>query len=321
MQYTAVIRTLGKGGKKYQQLLNSLVNQTIKPTAIIVYIAEGYVIPKETIGIEQYVYVKKGMLAQRALSYKEIKTEYILCLDDDLQFPPNTIERMFQLLQENHADVISPDIFANNQRALSSELMMTLSGRMRARRNNDNWGYKIMRTGGYSYNKHLRKEIYISQTNAGACFLCKKKDFLKLNLSEELWVDQMTYPIGEDQVMYYKMFCNGLKQLTWYNHQIEHLDAGNNLTPEKEKNRLYGDVYSKTIFWHRFIYTPEKNRLVKLWDIACITYYLTFTLFISLTKCNCKVLKAKWTALIDAYSFLRSEKYKSLSRITKVKGY
>lgn len=116
----------------------------------------------------------------------------------------------------------------------------------------------------------------------------------------------------------YKIFS---KQLTWYNHQIEHLDAGNNLTPEKEKNRLYGDVYFKTIFWHRFIYTPEKNRLVKLWDIACITYYLTFTLLFSLTKCNCKVLKAKWTALIDAYSILRSEKYKSLSRIMKVKGY
>lgn len=321
MQYTAVIRTLGTTGEKYQQLLDSLANQTIKPTAIIVYIAEGYAIPKETIGIEQYVYVKKGMVAQRALPYDEVKTEYLLCLDDDLAFPSDTVERMFQLLKEHNADVISPDIFPNAQRSLKSEFMMTISGRMRARRFDKVWGYKVMRTGGYSYNKYPREEAYISQTNAGACFLCRKEDFLKIRFQNELWLDNMPYPLGEDQVMYYKMYRCGLKQLTWYNHNIEHLDAGDNLTPEKEKNRLYGDVYFKTIFWHRFIYTPEKNRLVKLWDIACITYYLTFTLLISLTKCNCKVLKAKWTALRDAYSFLRSEKYKSLSRIMKVKGY
>jgi hypothetical protein len=84
MQYTAVIRTLGTAGEKYQKLLNSLIAQTIKPKDIIVYIADGYPIPKETVGVERYVYVKKGMVAQRALPYKEVETEYMLCLDDDL---------------------------------------------------------------------------------------------------------------------------------------------------------------------------------------------------------------------------------------------
>ena len=50
MKYTAVIRTLGKAGKKYQTLLDSLDKQTIPPVQILVYIAEGYTIPKETIG-------------------------------------------------------------------------------------------------------------------------------------------------------------------------------------------------------------------------------------------------------------------------------
>ena len=53
MKYTAVIRTLGKGGKNYQRLLDSLLEQTIRPTSILVYIAEGYPLPKETVGIEQ----------------------------------------------------------------------------------------------------------------------------------------------------------------------------------------------------------------------------------------------------------------------------
>lgn len=320
MEYTVAIRTLGNAGMYYQRTLNSLFTQTLPPKAIIIYIAEGYPLPKETIGIEQYVYVKKGMVAQRALPYDEVDTEYILCLDDDLEFPPNTIERMFQLLTEYNADIISPDIFPNAQRSWKSEIIMTLSGRMRARRHDNVSGYKIMRTGGYSYNANPTEEVYWSQTNAGACFLCRKADFLNIHFRDELWMDSMSYAIGEDQAMFYKMHKYGLKQLTWYKHQFVHLDAGNNMIPEKERKRLYGDIYFKTIFWHRFIYTPEKNILAKLWDIACITYYLTFTLLISLIKCNFKVLKTKWNALRDAYCFLCSEKYKSLPKITKLKG-
>ena len=317
IKYSAVIRTLGKAGDKYRQLLDSLASQSIKPEAIIVYIAEGYIIPEETIGIEQYIYVKKGMVAQRALPYDEVQTEYMLCLDDDLAFPPDTVERMFQLLQAYNADVISPDTFPNAQRPFKYELMMTISGRMRARRFDNTWGYRVMRTGGYSYNKYPRKDVYVSQTNAGACFLCRKKDFLKIRFEEELWMDSMSYALGEDQVMFYKMYCCGLKQLTWYNHQFVHLDAGGNMTSEKEQKRLYGDIFFKNVFWHRFIYTPEKSIFAKLWDILCITYYLTFTLFMSLIKCELRILRTKWRSLLDAYRFLHSEEYKSLPRIVK----
>ena len=319
MEYSVAIRTLGRAGEKYQRLLNSLSTQTIQPKAIIVYIAEGYPLPEATIGIEQYVYVKKGMLAQRALPYEEVATEYLLCLDDDLEFPPNTVERMFQLLTEHNSDVISPDIFPNSRRSWKSEIMMTLSGRMHARRHDNTWGYKVMRTGGYSYNARPEKDVYWSQTNAGACFLCRKDDLIRLRLEEELWVDKMSYPLGEDQIMYYKMFCCGLKQLTWYNHQFVHLDAGNNMTAEKERKRLYGDVYFKTTFWHRFIYIPEKSIFTKLWDTLCIIYYFTFTLLISLIKCDFHTFRAKRSALQDACSFLCSKEYHSLPKITKYK--
>ena len=304
IDYTTVIRTLGTAGEKYQALLNSLVAQTIPPKDIIVYIAEGYDIPKETIGIEQYVYVKKGMLAQRALPYDEVKTEYMLCLDDDLTFPPNTVEYMFKLLKEHNADVISPDIFPNAQRPLKSELMMTISGRMRARRFDKIWGYKVMRTGGYSYNKYPCKEVYFSQTNAGACFLCRKKDFLSIHLEDELWLDDMRYPIGEDQVMYYKMYCSGLKLLTWYNHQFKHLDAGGNMTLEKERMRLYGDIYFKIIFWHRFIRPNTKNIIERIWSSICIIYYLCFQVMISTLKGEKHILNTKIGAIRLAIEFI-----------------
>ena len=96
MDYTVVIRTLGTAGEKYRIELDSLMSQTFPPEEIIVYIAEGYTIPDETCSKVQYVYVKKGMIAQRALPFDEVKTEWILFLDDDVYLPPTGVELLFK---------------------------------------------------------------------------------------------------------------------------------------------------------------------------------------------------------------------------------
>ena len=305
-EYTAVIRTLGTAGEKYQRLLTSLMEQTIKPTSIIVYIAEGYNIPKETVGVEQYVYVKKGMVAQRALPYDEVQTEWMLFLDDDLYLPPNFVEMLYDQIVENDADVISPDIFPNHERPFSGKVMMAISGRMFPHRDDGKWGYKVIRTGGYSYNNHPTKSVYRSQTNAGACFLCRKGDFEKIHFEDELWMDMLGYPVGEDQVMYYKMHLSNLKQLTSYHTGIIHLDAGDNRNPQKERMLLYADIRFKILFWYRFLYSQEKNYLLKMWDVLCLTYFLFFALFISFVKCRWDILKVKWQAIKDARSLIKS---------------
>lgn len=319
-EYTAVIRTLGTAGAKYQQLLDSLQAQTIAPKAIIVYIAEGYPLPKETIGTERYVYVKKGMVAQRALPYDEVETEWMLFLDDDVYLPPSAVETLYKQLQEKGADVISPDVFSNAKRPLVAELLMTLSGRMRARRGDNKWGYKVMRTAGYSYNANPVLPTYWSQTNAGPCFFCRKNDFLKIHFEEELWMDQQKYALGDDQVMFYKMHLCGLKILTSYNSGILHLDAGASRTQEKEKNIIYSDFRFKTIFWHRFIFTPERNLLLKLWNSICIVYALGFTLSISLLKGQWDIFKLKRKVIKDARAFLKSASYHKLPKIKGIDG-
>ena len=305
-EYTAVIRTLGTAGEKYQQLLNSLQAQTIAPQAIIVYIAEGYPLPKETIGIERYVYVKKGMVAQRALPYDEVQTEWMLFLDDDLYLPPNFVEMLYDHIVENDAAAISPDIFPNHERSLLGKLMMAISGRMLPHRDDGKWGYKVIRTGGYSYNNHPTKSVYQSQTNAGACFLCRKGDFEKIHFDDELWMDNLSYAQGDDQVMFYKMYLHGLKQMTLYGSGIVHLDAGDNLNPQKEKMLLYADLRFKILFWYRFLYSQEKNYFMKMWDVMCLMYLLFFALFISLVKCKWDILKVKRQAVRDARSLIKS---------------
>lgn len=317
ISYTVVVRTLGTAGYKYQRLLDSINRQTIQPEKILIYIAEGYPLPKETIGREEYIYVKKGMVAQRALDYKDVNSKYILFLDDDLFFPEDTVEKMFLLLKGNNGDVISPDIFPNANRTFIAELLMTISGRMRARINDNYWGYKVMRNSGYSYNKNPKNDILFSQTNAGACFLITKEDFLRISFQEELWMDNQKYALGDDQVMFYKMFLNGLKILTWYNHGFIHLDAGNNMDKSKKKDLIYSDFRFKTIFWHRFIYKPDNSKISVFWSFLCITYSLLFTLFVSILKLNIEIFKVKFNAIKDAISFINSDEYKKIPIVNK----
>ena len=314
MEYTAVIRTLGKAGEKYQTLLDSLVSQTIPPKEIIVYIAEGYPFPKETCGKEKYVYVPKGMAAQRALRYEEVQTEYILFLDDDMYLPPSLVEDLFQAMAETDADVMSPDIYPNHSRPLGQELLMFVSGRMRARRFCDSWGYKVMRTGGYSYRKHLQKNIYRSQPNAGACFLCRKESFLSIRFENELWLDKVPYPIGEDQVMFYKMHLYGLRVYTMYGSGIIHLDAGGNLSASKEMGLLYSDLRFRMVFWHRFLWSAD-NPWGKFLDVLAFGYYVAFTICVSLLKLQKKALLTKCKALRETYIFLKSEDYRKLPKV------
>lgn len=319
MEYTAVIRTLGKAGEKYQKLLDSLAAQTLKPSAIIVYIADGYPIPSETIGVERYVYVKKGMVAQRALQYDEVTTEYMLFLDDDVFLPENAVENMFELLGKYHADIISPDVFPNSSRSILGKIFMAISGRMLPRFLDSKYGYKVMRNGGYSYNNSPKpKKVYISQTNAGPCFFCKKSTFLKIQFNEELWLDDMKYALGEDQTMFYKMYLSGFRQLTWCGSGIIHMDAGTSiLSEERQKLNIYSDLRFKTVFWHRFIYSPEKNVLKKFWSILCIGYTVAFSLCISMFKFNTGIIKLKYNAVRDGISFIRSDRYRLLPYIHK----
>lgn len=324
LEYTVVIRTLGKSGEYYQRTLDSLISQTILPKAIIVYIAEGYSLPKETVGVEQYIYVKKGMLAQRALQYREVKTEYILFLDDDVYLPSNGIEKLFCELEEYKGDVIAPNLFDNHVKPFAAKLRLSILGREVCRVFGKRWGFKVLPTTGFSYiNKPIRS-VYESQTNAGPCFFCKKQDFLNICYEEELWLDGSPYAFPDDQVMFYKMYMNGLKILTSYDSGIVHLDAGSSTGVNKNRTLkvVYSEYRNKLIFWHRFIYIPEKNIIKKMFSVFAICYAYgiqTFKYSLNAIIGNKEPFKAFIGGIKDALSYLRSTDYDELNVIVKRK--
>ena len=320
MRYTAVIRTLGNAGMCYQKTLESIAQQTIKPESIIVYLAESYEIPEETIGVERYIYVPKGMVAQRALLYNEVDTEYILFLDDDVYLPPDAVSRLYNELQQHNAQVISPCTFQNHKQRTISKVIKAITGKERPMFTNNRWSYKVMRTAGFAYNNNPSKPVYESQSNAGPCFFCKKNDFLSISLEEELWLDKAFYALPEDQVMFYKMYKKGLKILTSFDSGIVHLDASTTMqnTPERECRLIHSEYRNKLIFWHRFIYLPDHNLLSRFLSVLALCYVLV----IQSIKCivyfligKSKKAKAFFDGIKDAKCYIESEEYKALPLI------
>lgn len=250
--YSVAIRTLGRAGTKYQTLLNSLASQTHKPKEIVIYLAEGYPKPTETIGIEKIVYVKKGMVAQRALDYKEIDTEWILFLDDDVSIEPWGVEKMLSDTIKAGADVCAFDAFPHHQLSIKAKIGMALLLSSFPRVFNKSKGYTVTMLGADCYNPKPKHDTAWSTSNAGPGFICRKSDFLNLNFKEELWLDNTPIAFPDDKVMFFKMHLKGLKILTHYNCGFKHLDAGTSSdtkeVSEKLRNSIFSEAHNMYIF-------------------------------------------------------------------------
>lgn len=316
IEYSVVIRTLGTAGEFYQKTLDSIICQSIKPASVIIYLAEGYDVPMETIGIEKIVRVPKGMVAQRALPYDEIKSEYILFLDDDVYLPKNAVETLFKELTANNGDVISPIVFDNKGASLKHKIVCFLTGREICRFFDNRWANKVLLTGGFSYNNNPTKPVYESQTNAGPCLFCKKETFLKARFEDELWLDQAPYAFPEDQVLFYKMFLLGFRVLSSYDSGIIHMDASTTISNSEEKalKVIYSEYRNKLIFWHRFIYKPS-GFIKRVAAILAIIYAvgIQFCKYSILSIFGKTAVNSSFTnGIKDGITFLRSDNYKKL---------
>lgn len=260
--YSAAIRTLGSAGEKYRRLLNSLLNQTIPPKRIIVYLAEGYKKPEETIAIEDIVYVKKGMVAQRALNYDEIDTEWLLLLDDDIEIEPHGVEQMFSVLNESSSDVCAMDGFPHDNQSLLTQIKGIITLSSFPRLFNRNNGYTLSWMGPDWYNPQPRRWAY-SNTNSGNAIMIKKSDFKKIHFEEDLWLDDSPYALPEDSVMFYKMHLCGLKIVTMYNTLFKHLDAKTSMIGERLYKVIYSEAKNSKIFRDLYVF-PSYNFAIRI---------------------------------------------------------
>lgn len=318
LNYTVAIRTLGKAGDKYQKELDSLVNQTILPKKILVYLAEGYEKPKETVGIEEIIYCPKGMVSQRARDYKEVDTPYVLMLDDDVYLPPMAVEQMMKAITTEQAGCVVADTFPSQRLPLKNKLLAALTN-WATPHLDQRWGIKIGHTATFSYLNSPEKDYYPSQSGAGPCALWRMEAFKKIHLEEELWVDKLGFAYGEDLLLYHKLYRNGGKLLIHYTCGALHLDAQSSRTAyQQDPERLMKRSRAWLILWWRTQYeAADLSVFDKLLSVICysikVIYDILLHLLYSITLLSYKPIYNYLKGLLAGYRFVHSEEYRKVS--------
>lgn len=314
-EYCVVIRTLGKAGGKYYQELCSLTCQTVPPKRILVYIAHGYEIPKETVGCEEYIYCEKGMMTQRSLPFTEVDTDWILFLDDDIYIPEDGVERLFTSLKEYHGDCISPDTFehVHGKASLRAKIFSMLFNQEYPHCDKK-CSLKIRKDGGISYINHPVKDVLSTQYVVGNCILCRKLAYMSVNMAAERWIDTFQYAMYEDFLFSYKIFKSGYKMLMQYNSGIIHLDAQSG----HAKNIVEENLTIRTlrfITWWRMIYSTQKSFLKRFQSVIAFSLRmllsLSFHLFLSIVKAKPYLIVNSIKSLYLGWKFVHSPAYLS----------
>lgn len=248
--YTVVIRTLGKAGEKYLTTLRSAKEQDLPPQKILVYIPYKLPLPKETIGVEEYVRCEKGMVTQRSLPFDEVQTDWILFLDDDMYLPPHLVRRFFDALKTmGGGDCIAPNIQANHNMSILKKIGYALMTGT-CPHYDSRWAFRIRRSGAYSYNARP-SEIMPTQTAAFACLLVRKSAYKKINYADERWLDKLGYALGDDQLFFYKLYRHGFKIFIDYDSGVKHLDAGSGGRKKNLARIAYINGAIRYLLWWR----------------------------------------------------------------------
>ena len=323
MEYSIVIRTVGKAGEKYQKLLDSIKKLNVQPAEVLVVLPKGYEKPKERLGDEKFVYSEKGMVQQRIAGGRLAKGEYLLFLDDDVEFEGDFIEQISKPLREGTADVSVQSQFSMlpPKKGVRKIIPMLTLSACPTIFHKDMY-VKILSSGGWSYHRYDSKCVgkYLkTESAAGICCFTKKSTFLAINFEDELWLQDVRYPLWEDQVMFYKFCKMGFRVVCVTGVYFLHLDAG--ATSENRNiEAAYANSRNKYIFWHRFLYETETNILKKIQKIVAFKYSIISSKLImmisSVKSYNKKEEYKKYNlGLKDGKQKIKSAEYRKLNRI------
>lgn len=274
------------------------------------YIAEGYERPEFQTGREEYIWVPKGMVAQRALLYEEITSDYILLLDDDVELAPDSAAILLQAMAENHADVIGADTFRNQNMNWRGKLFAALTNWVTPHYD-QKWAFKVNSHGSFSYLSSPRQDCYPSQSCAGPASMWRKDVLLSLHLQDEMFLDQLGFSFGDDFLEFYKVHLNGYKLFIHYNCGIEHLDAKSSSAGYHSNiNKFYVRSKGSFILWWRGCYEPSQHKVwvAQLYWLK-VVWLLLVNVAASLWARNPKVVWFYIKGVRDGWKVMHSAQY------------
>ena len=317
LTYSFAIRTLGTAREAFRKEMESLYAQTVQPERVVIYIAEGYERPKFTLGKEDYVWVPKGMMSQRVLSYDEITSDFILMLDDDVLLAPDSAEKMLRAMVEHNADCVGADVFQNHRMPLKTKVYAALTNLVFPHRS-QKWAFKIRRNGSFSYNARPKDDFYWSQSCGGPAMLWRKEALIKIHLEDELWLDKLGFAYGDDQLETYKLHANSGRLGVLYDAGITNLDAQSSSGAfRKSTEHIYIRTKASLMTWWRMCYRNGKDTACSR-SLASIAFgFKSAWLFLvmcvaALIKWNCHYLTSYCKGLRDGRKEVHSPEFQNL---------
>ena len=314
IDYSVIIRTTGKAGAKYQGLLDSIAALEPQPKEIIVVLPEGYELPSERLGWENFCFCPKGMVIQRLHGIAQCKTKYALISDDDIAFEPDFVQKLVAPLETGKYGISAgplPEFFPvpgfnAALAAVTGTAAPTLFHRDRYN--------TVLKTTGYSYNRHLEPgRLYETQSAPWTCFFADVQKLRSIHFEDELWLDKNGYAAHDDTAMFYKAWLRGVTPVVVADAPYRHLDAKTSTTHNPRV--FYAGGFNTVVFWHRFLYTPCRTLPEKLWARLCFGYHLlmnqSFCLLNDLRR-HTDSRKSTRDGIRAAWAWLRSEEYAAL---------
>ena len=314
LTYSVAIRTLGTNPEVLRRELESIAGQTLLPEKVIVFIANGYVKPDYQVGKEEYVWVKKGMMAQRLLDYDEIDSDVILMMDDDVELASNSAERMLSAMEESNADCVAADTFKNQEMTVNQKLMAWVTNGVYSRCD-DGWAFRISRNGSFSYNATPKVQFCLTESFAGPCWMVKKSALKDVRLKDELWLDKIGFPYGEDALEAYKFFINGYKCGVLYDSGVKNLDAKTSSGAYHQTERkFYTRSYGMLTTWWRMIYMSRDKRWLSAFMFGLkAAWQLYLHILLGIVKINMRIPYNYIKGLREGWTFVHSDEYRAIS--------
>lgn len=285
--YSIYIRTIGKGGDKYQRLLDSIKRQTIQPEEVVVVLPYGYYKPKERLGYERFAYSEKGMVRQRLYAIDDVKTPYVLLLDDDVEFEALYVEKLFRTMIKAKAQCCIP-ILKDNSKSFSriKIFINKFIGSEVHKNTNDNFFMKINLFGGFIFNTNMQPNVqYYSQTGHGSNCFVESEAIKEIHLEEELWLEDSGYALPEDQVMFYKLFISGNKIAVCPDVYFCHLDAASTNDGKRQARIAQAKAGNFLVFWYRYIHS-QYSGIRRIKSTLYITHRIFWECLLYLIKCH-----------------------------------
>ncbi len=325
--YTVAIRTVGKGGEKYAALLQSISCLKPQPQEVLVCLPEGATPPVEQLGWERFVYLPKGMMSQRIYALEQIRTEYVLFTDDDIQFDQDFVIKLHRAITEVGYDIAVGEIlaFLPPAHGIKKVIPALLAAAAPTLFHKDRY-VTILRSAGWTYHRFVPNPGYIlpTQSAIGCMFYTSLSAMKHLRFEEELaWAQHGHLAPADDQIMFYKAYRVGLKTGVVTDAHFDHLDAKSaTASEEARKNKAFYSAYNRTVFWHRFIYSFEKNAFDKAIARIAFWYFRTSgNLFARLRN----VLRKDVTTYVKemssgykaAFQYIHSDEYTALPEVRR----